>query len=136
METLENLRAHFKADTFAMGQGAVIEDVSPEGARCSLVLRQDQKNAMGYAQGGLLYTLADFTFAVAANAVRMGTVTLDSNIHYLRGVTAGKITATATVKNQSRTICVYQVEVADEAGKPLALATMTGYYKGKEANSL
>lgn len=129
MKTLEELRAFFEGDRFAMEQGIVIESADEQGAVCSLALRPDQKNAMGSAQGGLVYTLADFAFAVAANAANFGTVTLNSTIHYLKGVGEGKLTATARLKSQSRTVCVYEVEVTGPAGQPLALATMTGYTK-------
>lgn len=129
--TLEELRAYFKKDTFAMAQGIVIESATETGARCSLTLNERQKNALGYAQGGLLYTLADFAFAVAANTAGTPTVTLNSTVHYLKPAAKGKITATASLKSKTRTICVYEVQLTDENATPLALATMTGYATGQ-----
>lgn len=126
---LEDLLELFKGDTYAAQQGMVIEAADAQSARCSLTLRDDQKNALGYAQGGLLYTLADFAFAAAANAAGPRTVTLNSTIHYMRNVKEGKITANARLVSRTRSTCVCQVELTDEAGQPLALATMTGFAK-------
>lgn len=129
MKTLEELRAYFAQDAFATAQGITIEKVDETGAVCSLQLQDGHKNALGWAQGGLLYTLADFCFAVAANTGTAPVVTLNSNIHYLKGAKAGRVTATAKQISRTRALCVYEVALCDEAGQPLAFASMTGYIR-------
>ena len=68
MPTLEELRNRFQRDRFAMEVlGAEIEEAGPGRARCGLALRPCHMNANGTPMGGVIFTLADFAFAVAAN---------------------------------------------------------------------
>lgn len=129
LKTIDELNQCFAEDHFARRQGIEIAKVSAEGAVCTLLLGDGHRNAFGGAQGGLLYTLADFAFAVAANSERLATATLDSTIHFLRPVAQGKLTARAKLKNRSRAICVYTVDIMAEDGALVATATMTGYTK-------
>ena len=126
---IESLRAFFQNDIFAMDQGIVIDDVTPTGATCHLLLTARHGNAAGVAQGGLVYTLADFTFAVAANGIHMGTVTLNSTISYLRAGTGTSLTARAELVSTTRSICVYRVHVTDDRDNLCAELTITGYRK-------
>ena len=69
IRTLEESRDFFAADRFAMEAcGITIDEVTQQGARCSMPLTPMHLNAGGVAQGGAVYTLCDTTFAVAANA--------------------------------------------------------------------
>ena len=46
-------------------------------------------NSIGTVHGGALFTLADFTFALAANSHGIVTVAINANISYLKAVTEG-----------------------------------------------
>ena len=129
MRTLEELRALFEADRFAMEAGIGIDSAADGEAVCSLALGPGHLNAEGYPQGGLMYTLADFAFAVAANHSRPVTVTLDGTIHYMKATRAKRLSAKAVPRSAGRTTCVYEVLITDEAGNEVALATFTGYTK-------
>jgi acyl-CoA thioesterase len=129
MKTIDELRSFFGNDRFAIGQGITIDCVSEDRATCSLTRREDHLNALGSAQGGLIYTLADFTFAVAANVEGVSTVTLNTSIHYLRGPKGKILTATAVRVHQTRSTCVYDVEVTDDLGTPVAKMSATGFRK-------
>ena len=85
IKTLEESRAFFAADRFAMEAcGISIDEVTQDGARCSMPLTPMHLNAGGVAQGGAVYTLCDTTFAVAANAGGVLTVSQCADMHYLR----------------------------------------------------
>lgn len=127
---IDAVRDYFAADRFAMGLGIQIESAGDGRAVCAVTLADSHKNAMGVAQGGLVYTLADFAFAVAAHTARPGTVTLDSTMHYLRPATCARLTATAAPVNAGRTVCLYSVAVTDEKGALVAQASFTGFCKG------
>lgn len=129
MSSLDETRSFFKGDRFVANQGIVIDSISEDGAVCSVVLTGEHKNALGSAQGGLIFTLADFAFAVAANSATPGTVTLNSTINYIRAPKDGVLTATAVCRNKSRSICVYEVTVTDQSGACVAMVTTTGYIK-------
>ena len=69
MPTLEEIKATFAADRFATEVvGVEIQSAEPGHAVCALKLRPELMNAAGIPQGGAIFTLADFTFAVSANA--------------------------------------------------------------------
>ena len=57
----------FQNDRFATENGAVIEEVDDHYAKCSLVIEDRHRNAMGAVMGGVYFTLADFALAVASN---------------------------------------------------------------------
>ncbi|MEG1688033.1 MAG: PaaI family thioesterase [Angelakisella sp.] len=130
MSYLEDARAFFKADYFATETtGITIDEVELGYAKCSLTIAQKHMNAGNMVMGGAIFTLADFAFGIAANAGQPMTITLNSTISYL-GVAKGKrLLAEARVIKAGRSTCVVTVEVSDELGTPVAIATMTGFRK-------
>lgn len=122
---LETVKSFFNADTYAMDTtGITIEDAGDGFAVCSLFPGAKHANADGVVQGGALYTLADYCFAVAANGralVETGlpdTVTLTANISYLRPAKLGeKLVATAKCVKSGRTACYYEVTVTTELNR-------------------
>ena len=64
---LEEVRERFSQDRFATVNGAVIEAVGEGYAKCSIILNETHRNALGAVMGGAIFTLADFAFAVASN---------------------------------------------------------------------
>ncbi len=131
MKDITEIRAHFAKDRFATALGIEIESADESGAVCTARVQPQQTNALGRVQGGFIYTLADFTFAVAANTHRMGTVTLQSNIHYLAAPKGEVLTATARPLSLGGRVAVYEVAVRDENGEVAAMVTATGYTPGK-----
>ena len=126
---LEEVRKVFANDRFATENGAVIEAIGDHYAKCSLRLTDRHRNAMGAVMGGASFTLADFTFAVAANWQNPGVVSLSSNIAYL-GVAKGEsLIAEAFCVKEGRTTGYYRIDVQDELGNQVAAVTTTGYRK-------
>ena len=69
MDNLVNeANAVFANDRFATKLcGANIESVTENEVVCSMEITEDHLNAVGTVMGGAIFTLADFTFAVASN---------------------------------------------------------------------
>ena len=106
--TLEESRAFFAADRFAMEAcGITIDEVTEDGARCSMPLTPMHLNAGGVAQGGAVYTLCDTTFAVAANAGGILTVSQCADMHYLRPGAGERLYAEASCVSAGRSTCLY-----------------------------
>ena len=84
--TLEESRAFFAADRFAMEAcGITIDEVTADGARCSMPLTPDAPQRRGRSAGRRgLYACATPPFAVAANAGGVLTVSQCADMHYLR----------------------------------------------------
>lgn len=127
-EELEQIRSIFRQDRFATENGAVIEQVGDHEAVCSLVLTDSHRNAMGAVMGGVSFLLADFAFAVAANADGMGCVSLRSDISFLGSVKGSRLIARAYRIKDGRSTACYRVDVTDDLGCLIATVTVTGYH--------
>lgn len=127
MKTIEEVRAVFAEDRFATENGAVIEAIGDNYAKCSMRLTGHHRNAMGAVMGAAYYTLADFTFAVAANWQQMGCVSLNSTITYLGAAKGECLVAEAECVKNGRSTCCYRIDVMDESGTLAATVTTTGY---------
>lgn len=112
--------------------GIVIEMAEERMARCSLNLTVQHRNAMGAVMGGVMFTLADFAFAIAANSSCLAEgkplawVSLGSSIQYLSQTKGNRLTAETSCIKQGRSTCVYNITIYDENNTTLALVTTTG----------
>lgn len=130
IKSIEELREFFLADKFAMGIGIDIESVDENGAVCTLLTNEGHLNAGGVVQGGVIYTLADFAFAVAANADGVMTPTINASMSYIKGAKGTpRLIAKADLVHKGASTCVYNVSVTDESGALIAAATITGLRK-------
>lgn len=129
---LEEARRLYGNDKFATEvTGVVIDEAEPERAVCSLKVEDRHLNEMGTVMGGAIFTLADFTFGVAANIGQSPTVTLTMSITYM-GVCRGKrLISRAVCEKKGRTICVYSIHIEDELGTKVAVLNCTGFIKEK-----
>lgn len=132
-------RSFFEADAYAMNTtGISIEEICDGRAVCSFLPGAEHVNADGAVQGGAIYTLADFCFAVAANAApveasgRPDTVTLSADISYLRPAKPGeRLFAEATRIKDGRKACFYEVKVfaGSDRERIIAAAVINGVKK-------
>lgn len=127
--SLDEVRKFFNNDKFATDNGMVIEEYGQHYAKCSFEIQPVHKNAMGSVMGGAVFTLADFTFAVASNWENPGTVSLNSNISF-NGVAKGsKVTAEATCVKDGRSTCCYIIKVTDDLDNLVATVVINGFKK-------
>ena len=125
----EELIRFFKNDRFVDHIGVEIVDIGEGKAVCAVDIKEHHLNANNVVQGGVLYTIGDFTFAVAANQDEIGFVTLNAIINYIRPCICKRLFACAEPVHVGRHTCVYNVEMKDEAGKVFAVMTVNGYKK-------
>lgn len=125
-------RKLFCGDRYACEQtGIQIVAVAPHYAQCRINLDSRHKNAMGGVMGGVLFTLADFTFAIAANSEcltesSLHWVSLNSHITFLSNTHNTILTATSRCIRHGHNNCVYCIDIVDNDGKMLATITTTG----------
>ena len=124
---LEKIRETFQADRFAAEMGAEILEAEPGRARCALTLVPGHRNAAGGVMGGVIFTLADFAFAVAANCQRMETFSLTSQITYLNRAKGERLFASAACVKMGKNTCYYTIDVTDDLGNQVAQVTTTGF---------
>ncbi|MDD4799259.1 MAG: PaaI family thioesterase [Clostridia bacterium] len=120
----------FSADLYATHTtGIELLEAEESYCKCRLQITQNHLNAAGFVMGGAIFTLADFTFAVASNLNRTHTVSLDSHIQYLRASKGPVLLAEARPIKEGKSHCFYQITVSDGEGKTIALVNTAGFRK-------
>jgi acyl-CoA thioesterase len=120
---------YFMRDRFAVLAGIKILEVEPGHAMVEMDIAPKHLNAAGIVQGGAIFTMADFAFAVAANAGGQVTLSVSANITFLKSVTGKKLIAEAQEVSPGKKITDYNVEVFDESHELIARINIVGYRK-------
>ena len=133
MSSLDEIRSRFSRDLFATAlTGIEIREAEAGRAVCDLPLRPEHMNANNVPMGGVIFTIADFTFALAANAAGEGdSVTQHVSITFLSPARGTLLTAEARSIRDGRTTCLYEVDVRDDLGTHVAHATVNGFHISK-----
>lgn len=130
-KSCKQLEDYFKNDTFAACNHIKIILVDDSCAICKVEITENSLNAERIIQGGLIYTLADFAFAVFANYISPVTFTQTGNISYIKAGSKDNKYIYATVKLLEKTnrniYC--NVTVTDEKEEILAIANFNGFSK-------
>ena len=128
MRTLDEIRDKFTGDKFATeATGIVIEEAYEGYCRCSLKLDRKHYNAVNQVMGGVMATMVDFAFAVAANCEDHLTVTSTCQINYLSPVKGDVIYSEAKVIKDGKRSCYYEASILD-CEKAVARATISGMH--------
>lgn len=123
------VRRLMRGDRYAAAAGATLVEVREGHATARMRLRPEHLNGVAVAQGGAVFTLADFAFAAAANSHGTVAVALDTSITFARAATRGVLTAVADEEVLSRRVSVCTVRVTDDEGKVVALFRGTAFRK-------
>ena len=126
-ETVESAREFFYQDKFAVNTGIRLDNLTPDKAICSLKLNDEHRNAYGGVMGGVIFTLADFAFAVLSNQIHQLTVAQQVSINYLSAPKGEKLIAEATCRKSGRTSSIIIVNVCDDTGRDVAQFVGTGF---------
>ncbi|MDD3958923.1 MAG: PaaI family thioesterase [Clostridiaceae bacterium] len=94
-----------------------------------LTIRQDHLNGVGTLHGGIIFSLADYAFAVAVNSGGVPTLAVNANISYFKPPRGPVVRAEAKVISSGRKVCCCEVEIRDDDGTPVAKFSGTGYRK-------
>lgn len=127
---MERIRKHFARDRYATRtSGIELIEVEPGRARARMVIKDQHLNAINTVQGGAIFTLADYAFALASNSYGTIAVAANVNITFLKAVTGGTLVAEAEEVSISRRLGTYLVRVTDDAGDVVALFQGLAYRK-------
>jgi acyl-CoA thioesterase len=135
-DTLALVRRLMAGDRWAAAAGARLVELKEGYARVRMRLREEHLNGVAVAQGGAVFTLADFAFAAASNSHGTVAVALDTSITFARAATKGVLTAEAREESLSRRTSVCNVRVTDGEGKVVALFRGTAFRKDDSIASL
>lgn len=128
-EYLVEIRKRFAQDKFATdAAGIVVEDAKPGYSRCVMEITEKHINAAGGVMGGAIFTLADFTFAIAVNGLEdCNTVSLASQITFLSSPKSKKLISESECIKSGRTTCFYTINIVDSIGTKVAVVTINGF---------
>jgi acyl-CoA thioesterase len=125
--SIEEAREFFKDDKFATNSGVYLEELSEDYCVCSLKLNENHKNAVGGVMGGVMFTLADFSFAVLSNHLHKPTVAQQVSVNYLAAPKGEKLIAKAVCKKNGRSSSIINVDVVDDTGRDIIQFIGTGF---------
>ena len=118
----------YAADRCSKALGFELLDVRPGYARMRMTVRDDFLNGHEICHGGLIFTLADSTFAFACNSYNVNTVASGCSIEFLRPVPGGDVlTAEAVEQTLSGRTGIYDIRVTNQTGEAVAM------FRGKSA---
>ena len=123
------LKRLFKTDRYAELSNIELLTAGPGRATAKMTLHPHHLNALGTVQGGAIFTLADFTFAVACNSHGTMAVALDVSIVFMKAATTGTLRAEAKEISKNFKVGLYLVEVKDDVGDLVAQFQGMAYRK-------
>lgn len=117
----------FEKDRFAVENGCRIVEVHPGYSKIELEITPHHYNATGIVQGGALFTLADFAFAVASNAAGDRVVGTSVYMNFFKATRTGVLTAIGKEISRSRKLSTVEVQIFDEENNLVAQFQGNGY---------
>lgn len=134
--TLEDARKYFNGDKYATETtGITIDEVGENYSKCSFLPDERHKAANGHVMGGAIFTLADFSFAVASNTPERLTYTVTSSINYVGQPKGRKLIAECKCLKAGRNTSVFEITVTDELENLVAVVNSTGMSKSLKKDS-
>jgi acyl-CoA thioesterase len=133
---MEKILKFFENDRFAHLSNIEVVSISPGKATTTMEVEEMHLNGVGTVHGGALFTLADFTFALAANSHGTVTVAINANISYLKAASSGVLRAEARELSSGGRIASYTVDIYDDARDLVAVFQGMAYRKREKISDL
>ncbi len=115
--------------TFDALYGLDVLEVTDELVRAQVPVRDEIKQPMGLVHGGVYASIAEsITSMATARAVYAdGQMAqgMSNQTNFLRPITEGTVHAVARRRHRGRTTWVWEVDIADDAGRLCAIVRMT-----------
>jgi len=128
----KDLKRFFKRDRFAEFLGIELLETSEGYAKSRMQISKEHLNGIGTVHGGAIFTLADFTFAVASNSHGKVTVAINADISFMNAAKEGALIAEAREISRNHKLGTYTVEIKNDNGKLVAIFQGLAYIKKKE----
>jgi acyl-CoA thioesterase len=114
LKNSEILERVLSQDRFVLEQGIKPEIVRPGYGKASLVVTEHHLNGVDIVQGGALFTLADYAFALASNSHESIAVGIESNISFVKPSRVGDVLyAEAEEISRSKSLGSYLVRITN-----------------------
>lgn len=111
---------------FNKAVGVVMTEISEGYAKAEIEIGPQHINPIGSVHGGVLFTIADITAGAAATSRGRYMTTMSSNMNFLRpAINCKKLYGETREIKLGKQVCVYEVTITDDAGREIAIATVT-----------
>jgi acyl-CoA thioesterase len=115
-------RELYGRDAASQALGITLEEIRPGYARMRMTVRADMVNGHDVAHGGLIFALADSTFAFACNSHNHVAVAQGATIEFLAPGRLGDVlTAEGRERHAAGRTGVYDIAVTSQDGRTIAL---------------
>jgi uncharacterized protein (TIGR00369 family) len=108
--------------------GLTLRDIATGRAVMELDAQARHQNPMGTLHGGVLCDLSDAAMGIAFSTLLAEGetfTTVELKINFLRPVRAGRVVATATVRDSGRSMALVECDMHDDRGRLVAHASST-----------
>ncbi len=130
MTLLEKLN---QDDRFAQGIGAQLTEIREGYAKTELTVEERHLNGAGVCQGGVMYTLADLSFAGVANCHGILTLGISNTITFLKSAQLGDhLTAECTELLDHKRLPYCDIRITNQDGDLVAVMTGLAYRMKKD----
>lgn len=116
-------------DRFAVNAGVELLETRSGYAKARMMITPEHLNGGGVCQGGAIFTLADLAFAAATNSHAKLTLSVTSNIQFLKAESKGYLYAEAAETLNKKRLSLCEVKVTNENGEVVAIMSGSGYRK-------
>lgn len=130
----QKLRSFFSKDRFAAHAGIEVVKVSDGYCLCRMKVEDKHLNAVNVVQGGAIFTLADYAFAIASNSRGQIALAVHADISFIAGRSSGILYAEACETADPRRLGFYEVKVTDQDDETVARFTGMVYRKNQVLN--
>lgn len=114
--------AMYRRDQASQMLGITLDTIAPGRAQMTMRVRPDMCNGHGICHGGLIFTLADSTFAFACNSYNMNAVALGCTIDFMATARNGDaLRAVGEMRQQGARTGLYDISVVNQDGHAIAL---------------
>jgi len=131
-DALDRVRKRARTNLFWRHLGVHVDEAGAGWVRLRVPSRDELKNAAGApVHGGVYSALVDMAVGGALSTLHtaaeggVGQTTLDLNVSFLAGASAGDILAEGRIVKRGRTIAFGEARITDDKGEVLALGRAT-----------
>ena len=111
---------------FIKAIGFDLAEVREGYARGELEITPEHANPIGSVHGGVIFSMADSVGGAAASSYNRWVTSVSGNINYLNpAMNCKKLIAESREIKNGKKIYVCEVTITDEAGRVIAVSTMT-----------
>ncbi len=116
-------------DRVAQLLGMEVLEVGPGRSKVRLKISEKLYNAADMVHGGVLFTVADYAFALAANSGEDIGIAISATMHYVHPAKQGFLYAECHEVTRNRRMGSFEAKVTDDEGKTMATFQGLAYFK-------